>query len=72
MHANPIPDESQPLSPYLIVKGAAQAIAFYLGAFGARGGVPPEGPCGARSVTQRSRSAPRVSCSRTSTPTSER
>ena len=36
MPANPIPNESQPLSPYLIVKGAAQAIVFYREAFGAR------------------------------------
>jgi PhnB protein len=36
MSLSPIPDESQPLSPYLIVKGAAQAIAFYGKAFGAR------------------------------------
>jgi PhnB protein len=32
----PIPDESQPLSPYLIVNGAVRAIQFYEKAFGAR------------------------------------
>jgi PhnB protein len=36
MPTNPIPDESQPMCPYLIVQGAAQAIAFYVAAFGAR------------------------------------
>ncbi len=32
----PVPDEHQALSPYLIVKSAAQAIAFYGRAFGAK------------------------------------
>jgi PhnB protein len=32
----PIPNEQQALSPYLIVKGAPIAIAFYTAAFGAR------------------------------------
>lgn len=32
----PIPNEDQALSPYLIVKGAADAIAFYTKAFGAK------------------------------------
>jgi PhnB protein len=36
MPANPIPDESQPMCPYLIVQGAVRAIAFYAAAFGAR------------------------------------
>jgi catechol 2,3-dioxygenase-like lactoylglutathione lyase family enzyme len=31
-----IPDEKQPMSPYLIVKDAAKAIEFYSKAFGAR------------------------------------
>src|SRR5688500_3290358 len=30
-----VPDPHQPLAPYLIVKGAAQAIEFYVRAFGA-------------------------------------
>jgi PhnB protein len=33
---NPVPNQAQPLSPYLIVKGAPQAIAFYIRAFGAK------------------------------------
>ena len=32
----PVPNEQQALSPYLIVKGAAQAIDFYRKAFGAK------------------------------------
>jgi PhnB protein len=32
----PIPNEDQAMSPYLIVKGAASAIAFYAKAFGAK------------------------------------
>jgi PhnB protein len=36
MSVSPIPNASQPMSPYLIVKGAAQAIAFYVQAFGAK------------------------------------
>jgi PhnB protein len=32
----PVPDEQPALSPYLIVKGAAQAIEFYRQAFGAK------------------------------------
>lgn len=32
----PVPDESQAMSPYLIVKGAQEAIAFYQRAFGAK------------------------------------
>ncbi len=36
MSVNPIPNESQPMNPYLIVKGAARAIDFYMKAFGAR------------------------------------
>jgi len=36
MSVQPIPNEQQPLSPYLIVNGAAQAIDFYIKAFGAK------------------------------------
>ena len=36
MPVNPIPNEHQAMSPYLIVKGAAQAIEFYVKAFGAK------------------------------------
>jgi len=36
MSVTPIPNEQQPLSPYLIVKGAAEAIDFYVKAFGAK------------------------------------
>jgi PhnB protein len=32
---NPVPDETRAMSPYLIVKGASEAIAFYAKAFGA-------------------------------------
>jgi PhnB protein len=32
----PIPEDNQVLSPYLIVKGAAAALAFYVEAFGAK------------------------------------
>jgi PhnB protein len=35
MPAKPIPDPRQPLAPYLIVKDAVRAIAFYQQAFGA-------------------------------------
>jgi len=35
-HISPVPDEHRPLAPYLIVKEAARAIAFYVEAFGAR------------------------------------
>jgi PhnB protein len=35
MPAKPIPDPRQPLAPYLIVKNATEAIAFYVRAFGA-------------------------------------
>lgn len=35
MTVTPIPNEQQPLAPYLIVKGAPAAIAFYEKAFGA-------------------------------------
>jgi PhnB protein len=33
---NPVPDETQAMSPYLIVKGASEAISFYVKAFGAK------------------------------------
>ncbi len=33
---NPVPNQAQPLCPYLIVKGAPLAIAFYIRAFGAK------------------------------------
>ena len=33
---NPVPNQAQPLCPYLIVKGAPKAIAFYIRAFGAK------------------------------------
>jgi PhnB protein len=36
MTVKPIPNEHQPMSPYLVVKGAPQAIAFYEKAFGAK------------------------------------
>jgi PhnB protein len=36
MPVKPIPNAQQPLAPYLIVKSAAEAIAFYARAFGAR------------------------------------
>ena len=36
MTVHPVPDPERPLSPYLIVKGAARAIAFYASAFGAK------------------------------------
>ena len=36
MTVNPVPNRHQPMSPYLIVKGAARAIAFYEQAFGAK------------------------------------
>jgi PhnB protein len=36
MSVSPIPNEQQPLCPYLIVKGAAEAIDFYVEAFGAK------------------------------------
>ncbi|AUX40194.1 glyoxalase [Sorangium cellulosum] len=36
MAVKPVPDEKQALSPYLVVRGAAQAIAFYVEAFGAK------------------------------------
>lgn len=36
MPVKPVPNEHQPMCPYLIVKGAAQAIAFYVRAFDAK------------------------------------
>jgi PhnB protein len=36
MSVNPVPNEHQPMCPYLIVKGAAHAIDFYVKAFGAK------------------------------------
>jgi PhnB protein len=36
MTVKPVPNEHQPMCPYLIVRGAAQAIAFYERAFGAK------------------------------------
>ena len=36
MKVNPIPDGYHSLTPYLIVKGAARALEFYVKAFGAR------------------------------------
>jgi PhnB protein len=36
MTVKPVPNEHQPMCPYLIVRGAAHAIAFYERAFGAR------------------------------------
>ena len=35
MPVSPVPDPKQPLAPYLVVKDAARAIAFYAAAFGA-------------------------------------
>ncbi len=32
----PVPDETRAMSPYLVVKGASEAIAFYAKAFGAK------------------------------------
>lgn len=36
MNTKSVPDDARPLSPYLIVRGASQAIAFYTEVFGAR------------------------------------
>jgi PhnB protein len=36
MTVKPVPNEQQPLTPYIVVKGAPQAIEFYCRAFGAR------------------------------------
>lgn len=36
MSPTPIPNEQQPMTPYLIVREAARAIEFYVAAFGAR------------------------------------
>ena len=36
MSVKPVPDERQPMAPYLIVKDASAAIAFYVKAFDAR------------------------------------
>jgi PhnB protein len=53
------------LAPYLVVDGAAQAIAFYARAFGAKETMRLAEP-GGRIGPPRSRSATRSSCSRTS------
>jgi PhnB protein len=67
MPVQPIPDDYQTATPYLIVRGAARAIEFYKQAFGAeevlRLADPP-----ARSGTPRSRPARRASCWPTSGP----
>ena len=36
MSVKPVPNENQPMCPYIIVRGAAQAIEFYQNAFGAK------------------------------------
>jgi hypothetical protein len=67
----PVPDEAQPLAPYLIVKDAPQAIAFYQRAFDARELFRLAEPSGKVGLPS-SPLAAAASCSRMSTPTSAR
>lgn len=46
MKVNPVPPGYPTISPYLFVRGAAQAIEFYKKAFGATERVRFAGPCG--------------------------
>ena len=55
MATKPIPDGYRTATPYLIIKGAAQAIEFYKSAFGATELVRMADPKG-RSGTRKSRS----------------